>query len=191
MAKYPKDQFDDLPADLARVGAHRAVPKSGRGWITLAWAALVTVVFIVAGLFALTVLKSQLSLGEDPSATITAAPTAEPVVDPTTIDKARKITITVLNGSPTDGAEKTVAALLKKAKWPVGTQALASDRTQPTTIVYYSNPADEDVARGIVLALGYGDVKEGGGFLGAPVTIVLGADFAVSAATPTPTSTSN
>jgi hypothetical protein len=45
------------------------------------------------------------------------------------------------------------------------------------TIVYYSNPADEDIARGLVLALGIGEIRESTAFFGAPVTIVLGTDY--------------
>jgi hypothetical protein len=191
MANYPKDQFDDIPVDLARVGAHRAPAKPGKALAALGWAALVCVVFIVAGLYFLNVLRDQLAIGDDTGVTASVAPTAEPVLDPTTIEKSRNITITVLNASPQDGVEKTVFKFLKKAKWPVGASALASDRTQPTTVVYYSLPQDEDVARGIVLALGVGEVREGGGFIGAPVTVVLGADYLAAKATPSPTNTDN
>jgi hypothetical protein len=186
MANYPKDQFDDIPVDLARVGAHRAPAKPGRAWAVVGWAALVCVVFIVAGLYGLNVLRDQLAIGDDPGTAASVAPTADPILDPTTIEKSRNMTITVLNGTPSDGVEKTVFAFLKKAKWPVATNALASDRTQPTTVVYYSLPEDEDVARGIVLALGVGEVREGGGFLGAPVTIVVGADYLSAKATQAP-----
>jgi hypothetical protein len=43
--------------------------------------------------------------------------------------------------------------------------------------VYYSNPADEDVARGLVIALGTGEIKESLAYPGASVTIVLGSDY--------------
>lgn len=185
MPKYPKDQFDDIPADLARVGAHRAPAKSGRGWITFAWAALFTGIFVAAGVFGLSLLNGQgfLSEGEN-TALPSASPsqTADPVLDPTTIDPARAITITVLNGTPTVDLETAAGTALRTAGWPVGTFALASDREIKTTTVYYSNPADEDIARGLVLALGTGDVLESTAFLGAPVTIVLGADYEAPAA---------
>lgn len=185
MAKYAKDRFDDIPADLARVGAHRAPAASGRGWITLAWAALFTGIFVVAGVLGLSFLNGQGFLGTpQPTgpASASASPTAEPVLDPTTIDPARGITITVLNATTAVDLEKTVGTSLRTAGWPVGTFALASQRDIETTVVYYSNPADEDIARGLVVALGVGDVLESTAFLGAPVTIVLGADYTPPAA---------
>lgn len=186
MAKYPKDQFDDIPADLARVGAHRAPPKAGRGWITLAWAALFTGLFVLAGVLGLNLLNGQGFLGggseETGSPTSSPSMTAEPVLDPTTIDPARGITITVLNATPTVDLETTAGTALRTAGWPVGAFALASQRDIEKTTIYYSNPADEDVARGLVIALGAGQVLESTAFLGADVTIVLGSDYTPPAA---------
>ena len=179
MAKYPTDQFDDIPADLARVGAHRAPAKGGRGWITFAWAALVTGIFVLAGIFGLSWLNDQSFFDDGGTAlpTTSATPEADPVLDPTTIDPARAITITVLNGSPTVGSETVAGAELTALGWPIGATALASQRDIDTTVVYYSNPLDEDIARGLILALGIGEIRESTAFLGAPVTIVLGADY--------------
>lgn len=177
MAKYPADQFDDIPADLARVGAHRAPPKAARGWITFAWAALATGVLVVGGLFGLNTLRGLSFLGEQPtsSATPSAEVTADPVLDPALIDPARGITITVLNGTTTVGLENTAGDAL--VGWPVGARLVASDRTEETTIAYYGDPANEDVARGIILALGTGEVRESTAYTGASVTVVLGADY--------------
>jgi len=185
MAKNPTDQFDDIPADLARVGAHRAPAKGGRGWITFAWAALFTGVFVLAGIFGLSWLNGQSFFDDGGSALPSSTPTpeADPVTDPTTIDPARAITITILNGSPTVDSESAAGAELTALGWPIGALALASDRDIDTTVVYYSNPLDEDIARGLVLALGIGEIRESTAFLGAPVTIVLGSDY-VPAATP-------
>jgi hypothetical protein len=115
-------------------------------------------------------------LGEAPtvSATPTAIKTADPVLDPTTIAPERAISITILNGTPTVDLEDSAAAAL--AGWPVGAALLASNQTEPTTIVYYRDPANEDVARGVVLALGVGEVRESTA-LAAPITVVLGADY--------------
>ena len=176
MAKALKDQFDDIPADLARVGAHRAPPRPGRGWITFAWAALFTGLFIVAGSFGLNALRGLSFIGEAPTSSVTpsAEVTAEPVVDPATIDPARAISITILNGTPTANLEDTAGAAL--AGWPVGALLVATERDEPTTVVYYGDPANEDVARGLVLALGVGEVRESTAYA-APITIVLGTDY--------------
>jgi hypothetical protein len=176
MAKTPKDQFDDLPTDLARVGAHRAPPRSGRGWVTFAWAALFTGLFVLAGSLGLNALRGLSFLGTSPtpSATPTVIKTADPVLDPTTIAPERGITITILNGTTTVDLEDSAAAAL--TGWPVGATLVATNRTEPKTIVYYGDPANEDVARGVVLALGVGEVRESAAYV-APITVVLGADY--------------
>lgn len=188
MAKYPRDQFDDIPPDLARVGVHRAPLKRGRGWITFAWAALFTGLFIAAGYFGLGAFRG-LSFSAEPTsfATPSAEVTVDPVLDPALIDPERAITITILNGTTTIGLEKVAATSL--VGWPVGASLTADNRDEEKTVIYYSNPADEDVARGLALALGVGEIRESSAYLGASVTIVLGADYTGPAAeeeTPAP-----
>lgn len=186
MASYPKDRFDDLPKDLVRVGAHRAPKKRGGGWIGFAWAALATGVLVVGGLFTLSLIDPGvrfeipgLPVASEPAAAPTEepTPTALPLTDPATIDPARLITITVLNGTPVAGQQTVAGDALAAAGWPVGSTTTASTSDVEKTTVYYSNPADEDIARGLVAALGGGEISESTAFLGAPITIVLGADY--------------
>jgi hypothetical protein len=185
MATHPRDRFDDLPHDLVRVGAHRAAPKRGRGWIAFAWAALATGLLVVGGLFVVAQLDDfELDLpilSDSPTATDTAVPeptsTVVPVTDPTTIDPARDITITVLNGTPVIGEQDAAGDSLAALGWPVDSRANASTTDVATTTVYYGDAANEDVARGLLVALGVGTVLESDSFLGADVTVVLGADY--------------
>jgi len=187
MATFPKDQFDTLPEDLARQGAHRAPKKRGGGWIGFAWAALATGVLVVGGLYGLSLIDSSIrfevpgiSAGEeevDDTPTESATPEVPALTDPTTIDKARGITITVLNGTPTAGLQDVAGNALATAKWPIGTRTTSSQTDIEKTFVYYKNAADEDIARGLVLALGVGEIRESAAFIGAPITIVLGADY--------------
>jgi hypothetical protein len=190
MAKFPEDVFDDFPEDLARVGAHRAPRKRGGGWVGFAWAALATGALIVGGLYAVSLVNNEVSFEipgfvepiAEETPTPTPTPTVEALTDPTLIDPARLITITVLNGTPLVGLQNTATDALTGLGWPVISAAKASTTDIEETFVYYSNPADEDIARGLVLALGVGDVRESTAFLGAPVTIVLGADYQLPAA---------
>jgi len=185
MANYPKDRFDDIPEDLARVGAHRGPQKKGRGWIGFAWALLATGVLIFGGLFAISkILDINLDLpfipvAVTPTPTPTPTPTATPITDPTTIDAARNIIVTVLNGTETLGLENTVGDALAASGWPIGTRANASEKNITETFVYYSDPANEDVARGLSLALGIGTIRlvDASAFPGVPVTVVLGSDY--------------
>ncbi len=191
MASYPKDRFDRLPEDLARVGAHRAPRKRGRGWIGFAWALLATGVLVFGGLFGISrFLNIDLGIGlfpviAEPTPTPTPTPTMAPVTDPSTISPDRKITITVLNGTPVAGLQGTVGAELAAAGWPIGTQANASVDDIEQTYVYYIDPLDEGVARGLAIALGVGDIRlvDPETVSSAPITIVLGADYSAGTTT--------
>ncbi|MBX3094188.1 MAG: LytR C-terminal domain-containing protein [Cryobacterium sp.] len=192
MANFPKDRFDELPDDLQRVGAHRAPARRGRGWIGVGWSVLATLVLVVAGVFALSVINDDFRLPfvqaeeEEPSfAPIPSElPDAEPVVDP-------EVSITVLNGTPMAGLATTVGDELVAKGWTgaslgIGSRANAADRDIDDTIVYYSSAELEGAARGLVIDLGVGEVRLSADYPNSPITIVLGADFRLSAPTEAP-----
>jgi hypothetical protein len=190
MASFPRDRFDDLPSDVDRVGAHRAPRKSGRGWIAFAWAVVATALLVVAGLFALSLVNPDFELPFAPGETETPTPsetiveTAAPITDPTTVDPARMATLTiaVLNGTPTTGLSNTAADQIAAAGWPDPSRAAASATDEPATYIYYSDPADEGIARGIMQLIGAADVQLSDAFPVASITVVLGADYAPPAA---------
>lgn len=190
MASYPKDQFDVAPDDLRRVGAHRVPAKKGGGWIIFAWALLATGVLVVGGLFGLSKYLgidlglSFLTADATPTPTLTPTPTAHPLTDPSKLPPTRGIKITVLNGTAIVGLQDGVAASLTAQGWPVDTATQASQKDVQETTVYYADVANEDVARGVVLAIGKGRIRlvSAGTFPGAPITVVIGRDFPV----PTP-----
>ncbi len=186
MASFPPDQFDELPADLTRVGAHRAPPRRGRGWIRFAWAALATGVLVAAGLFGLSRIDPNLSLhfpgagtSDSASPSASSTPTAEAITDPTKAPAGLPLAISVLNGSSTDGLQDKAGDVIKAAGWPNPGRALSTVRTEKTTVIYYSSAAYEGVARGLAVLLGVGaNVRLSDAFPGSQVTIVLGADYA-------------
>lgn len=190
MAAYPKDRFDDLPEGVVRVGAHRTPKKRGRGWIAFAWAALATFALIFGGTFVMTRffgIDMGLSIFEPPAAptpTPTPTPTADPITDPSTIDPARVIRIEILNGTPIVGLQATIAESLRAEGWAIASAVPSSAKDVAKTFVYYTNPDDEDVARGLAIALGTGEIKlvTPETFPTAQITIVIGADYPV----PTP-----
>ncbi|TPW65374.1 LytR C-terminal domain-containing protein, partial [Schumannella sp. 10F1B-5-1] len=93
--------------------------------------------------------------------TPTVIETAEPVTDPSTLDPAylAALTLSVLNGTPTQGLSNTAGDQIAAAGWPNPSRAAASNTSEPLTIVYYSNPDDEGVARGIAQLVGATDVQ--------------------------------
>ena len=192
MAAYPKDRFDQLPEDLKRIGAHRGPKKKGGGWVGFAVALLATGVLVFAGLWGLSKFVG-LDVGlpifdaaPTPTPSPTPTPTAEPVLDPTTIDPARAISVTVLNGTPTVDLEDTVGDALAAVGWIVDGRALAGQKDVEKTTVYYSDPANEDVARGVVVSLGMGQIRlvSPETFPASPLTLVIGADYPGAAVAP-------
>jgi hypothetical protein len=194
MATFPRDQFDDIPEDLHRVGAHRAPAKKGRGWFAFLWAILATVILVAGGLFALSRFDSRFALDiplfqpeETPTPTPTPIQTADPVTDPVAWSTENPelwaaLTVSVLNGTPTQGLANLAGDQLVAAGWPDPARANASVRDEEATIVYYSSEDYEGVARGIAQQLGVTEVELSEAFPGATVTVVLGADYVPPAA---------
>ncbi|KIU03898.1 LytR C-terminal domain-containing protein [Frigoribacterium sp. MEB024] len=188
MPKFDRDRFDDVPADLDRVGAHRAEKRPGSGWIGFAWAALAVGVLVGAGVVYLGVANNSFQFvnpsasgtteaqaPDTETATLSATPTVAPLTDPSQVDPA-VTTITVLNGTATAGLAGSASERLETAGWVVGTQGNASERVATST-VYYSAADDEAAALGLAQQLGITDVEASEAFPGAAVTIVLGADY--------------
>jgi hypothetical protein len=190
MANFPQDQFDRVPAELKRVGAHRTPGKRGRGWIRFAWAALATGVLVVGGLYGLSRVNPDVSFelpsfggGEEPvSSPSPSTSTVPPVTDPATVPAELGLTISVLNASSLDGAHNTAGDAIAAAGWPDPSRNNAAVRDIEATVVYYRSADFEGIARGLVQLLGVGSVQLSDRYEGAPVTIVLGEDYATVAA---------
>lgn len=188
MASTPRDRFDDLPDDLRRVGAHRAPAKRGRGWIAFAWAALATGVLVVGGLYGLSRVNPAISfelpeLGggpAQPGTSQTPKPEVTPITDPGLVDPALQLSISVLNGSPTEGVQLTAADQIELAGWPKPAAAVAGSRGEETTVIYYNGSDYEPIALGLAELLGTdpANIRNSDFYLGAKITIVLGADYA-------------
>lgn len=187
MAQFPPDQFDQVPADLRRVGAHRTPAKRGRGAIAFAWAALATGVLVIGGLYGLSRVNPDVSFelpsfggGEDPVASpAPTTSTAPPITDPAQVPEGLALTISVLNGSSVNGLQNTAGDAIKDAGWPNPSRNTSTSRDVETTTVYYRSAEYEGIARGLLQLLGVqGSVQLTDSFPGAPVTIVLGEDYA-------------
>jgi hypothetical protein len=87
----------------------------------------------------------------------------------------------VLNGSSVDGMQNTAADAIAAAKWPNPARNNASARDIEQTVVYYRSAEFEGIALGLQQLLGVGSIQLSDRFLGAPVTIVVGEDYATVA----------
>src|ERR1700679_3020559 len=116
---YPKDRFDEVPENQQRVGAHRAPPRKGRGWIGFGWAAVATLVLIGIGVIGLFAANGTITI-HDPLASgapaSSSSPSATPTPTPTpTVNPA--LNVAVLNGTKVPGLAADIAAKLKADGW--------------------------------------------------------------------------
>ena len=191
MANFPQDQFDEVPAELKRVGAHRAPRPRGRGAIAFAWAALATGVLVVAGLYGLSRLDPNFTFALPDfggGGTVTRSRRRRPAprrsrrspIRPPSIPTLG-LSISVFNGSAADGLQNTAGDAIAAAGWPDPARANADQRDEETTVIYYRSTEFEGIALGLAQLLGVGTIQLSDAFLGAPVTIVVGADYATVA----------
>lgn len=188
---FPKDRFDVVPADLERVGAHRAPHRRGRGLLWLVWCLVAILVIVGAGWIYLHVLDNNLvdDSASSPQATVTetATPTATPTASATPTATATptptativpSAQVSILNGTGRAGLAATAATRLKSAGWGAVTTGNAPQRAAATS-VYYSDPVQRGVALGVAQSLGVSTVTQSAQFAGdgAVVTAVLGADY--------------
>jgi hypothetical protein len=178
---FPRDRFDDVTETSGRVGAHRAENPRMRGGVIFLWAAVTTVVLVVAGIFGTLVVSGRVTLFPEPVATPTTAPGVEPVQDTT-------YPVLVLNATGEAGLATQVRDSVVGAGWP-DSMVIASDAgsTFDTTTVFYVNEADEAAALGLAEVIGGADVAQSDqyaqfypaeteGDASRVLTIVLGAD---------------
>ena len=189
MAEYPPDRFDNIADDVDRVGAHRAPRPRGRGFVMVAWAALASGALVVGGLYGLSLISDSVSFEipgfvaepepePEPTEEPEPEPTVEPITDPALAVLPEGFTITILNGAGIAGLGGSADDILTASGWPVGTVTAAGQDDLAETVIFYSTPDLEGVARGMAVLLGVGAVEISDAFPGAPITIALGRDFA-------------
>ncbi|QHC56163.1 LytR cell envelope-related transcriptional attenuator [Rathayibacter tanaceti] len=173
---HPRDRFDEIPATEGRIGAHRRPPAPHARAIAFAWAALATGVIVLLGFIGLLVIDNRVQFTDvftapTDAAGASSAPTAVATVDPS-------LGVAVLNGTATAGLAASAGDALTTAGWSVPTVANANTENVATTTVYYTDPALEGAALGLVGSLGTGSVALSQDFVetGA-VVVVLGADY--------------
>ncbi|PNW10686.1 hypothetical protein C1632_02700 [Microbacterium testaceum] len=154
---FPRDRFDDLPAESGRVGAHRAEKPRLRGWIVFLWAAIATLLLIIAGIFATLVVSGRISLGADtaPSPTVSAEPTIPAVVD-------TSYSVVVLNGTSDSGLAASVRDQIVAAGWSGdNVETGTSDSTDfADTTIYYRLESDEAAAEGLAQTIGGAQIAQ-------------------------------
>ncbi len=175
-ARPPRDRFDDVPADLARVGAHRA-PVRRRGWVTFAWAALATGLLVGVGVLGLGVIEQRVG-GTAATETAGTGASSGPAA---TVDPQAQVA--VLNATTTTGLAKAASTTLEADDWTVASTANADVQDVKTSTVYYGSDGQLGAAKGLAKSLGItrtakSDRYDVGGR--SRLTVVLGADWSAS-----------
>ena len=175
----PRDRFDDVPTDLARVGAHRAPARRGRGLVTFGWAALATGVLVGAGVLGLSVIERGVATtGGGTTTTSGSSSVAAPAA---TIDP--NASVVVLNATKTSGLAASAAATAKSDGWKVSSTANADTQGVKISTVYYGDKAAQGAALGLAKSLGIGRTQQSDRFDvqgRTRLTVVLGSDFTAS-----------
>ncbi|MGV1033848.1 MAG: LytR C-terminal domain-containing protein [Microbacteriaceae bacterium] len=173
--KFLPDRFDELPSHPARVGAHRAGPAKYRRLKYVGWSLLAVVVLSAVGIGSVVAIDNGIFSSADDASSV-LNPTVTPTIDPS-------VPITVLNGTPTDTLDESVADELTQAGFTIGSSTNADKQDVRQSIVYYSSAQYQAVAQGVANALGISTVKQSTSFdaIGSSVTVVLGTDFVPSA----------
>ncbi|MGA1828542.1 LytR C-terminal domain-containing protein [Microbacterium sp.] len=186
---FPRDRFDDLPADAGRVGAHRAENPRMRGWVVLLWAILATVVLVAAGIFGTLLVTGRVVLFPTPTPTATPLPVVTPVVDPS-------YAVLALNATPEQGLATQMKDVVVAAGWAEDTvsagEAGSTDFLETT--VYYYLPADEAAAAGLAGVIGGAKIVQSDAYQpvddpeAKQLVIVIGLDRTANppSATPSP-----
>lgn len=184
---YPKDRFDDLPVDRARIGAHRAENPRLRGGLVFLWSAVATIVLIAVGIFGTLIATGRVV--PFPAASESPAPiaTAEPTID-------TGYTVLVLNATGESGLANRVRDEIIDAGW-AGDAVLASEAGADDfelTTVYYPTAEDEGAARGVAQLVGATRLVLDDAYQPADdpdarqLAVVIGLDRADPADAPTP-----
>lgn len=185
---FPKDRFDELPADVERVGAHRAENPRLRGGVMFFWAFVSVLVLVAAGIFGTLVVTGRIALFPAPEAAQTEAPpqVVAPVVD-------TSYPVLILNATTQRGLAGQLRDTVIAAGWN-GDSVDAGDAASQdfeTTTVYYPAPEHEAAARGLADVIGGAEVAVSDQFPGTTsadgavtpqLTIVIGADRATEEA---------
>lgn len=187
---YPKDRFDDLPADTGRVGAHRAENPRIRAGVVVFWSFVSIIVLVAVGIFGTLVYTGRISLFPEAEPTSAAAPAEEvaPVVDTT-------YPVLILNATPQRGLANSTRDAVIGAGWTAEAVSAGEAGSQDfaTTTVFFTAAEDEGAARGLAEVIGGAAVELSDAYPGAvdadgvaakQLTIVIGADRVTSGEAP-------
>jgi hypothetical protein len=191
VGKRPMPDSFDHPPKIRRVGAHRAPKKGGGAWLRVMWVALATVALTAVGIIFVVIGPENLLFPESSNSSQEAQTDEEQelpgITDPAT-------TVTVLNGTTTPGLGDEVAGIITEGSYgTVEFVGNSADQTATISAVFYSDPADEALAKGLGEKLGgiFYYLREDYTTFGTQLVVLIGSDYQSTLPSPSATSGSD
>lgn len=172
------DPFD-TPQMGKRVGVHRAPRRRGPNWIFVMWAALLTLLLVVAGIVYIVIGVGNVKLPNPLQSSATGGQTVatevEPVVNPAA-------TVTILNGTADAELGASASAYITDQQLGViGNESTTETPDITISAVFYADPADEAAALGLAAKLGgmQAHLTDSYVGLGTQLVVLIGTDLAL------------
>lgn len=150
-ARRPLPDSFDKPPKLRRVGAHRAPKPASAAWLRALWILLATAALTALGIIFVVIGPENILFPQGNNSSqeaVTPEEEVKGVTDPAT-------TITVLNGTTTPGLGDEVASIIRDNQYgTVEFVGNSDDQTATISAVFYTNPDDEALAKGLGEKLG-------------------------------------
>lgn len=171
-----RDRFDEVPK-ISRVGAHRAVEKVGSRGMRFVFALLATLILTAAGILLVMMQPKSVSFMDE--LVKDGAPVATPVVIEAEVDSGTSII--VLNGTAHENLALDIDEIIVDEGW--GSTLFSGDaenRDVEISAIFYSDPADAGLAKGLGENLGGISFYESDQFAsyGTQLTVLIGNDYA-------------
>lgn len=187
--KFLPDRFDEIPREPGYIGLRRLRRRRAFWLIPTAVLAGSSLLLVALGLWWMDRAGDSLEFAVpdvplvEPEPEIAPEPEEEtepealdPIINPSA-EQAAGLTVTVLNGTLTQGLAASAGELLTAEGWPEQTLANADTSTVEESYVAYSREEDKALALGAAEILGIESVVEAERDFGARITVVLGADY--------------
>jgi hypothetical protein len=191
MAKqnFLPDRFDDIPKEPGYLGLRRLRRRRALWLIPTAVLAGSSLLLVGLGLWWMDRAGDSLEFDVpeipivqpeiDPEPETVPEPeleTVEPIVNPNA-EEIAGLTVTVLNGTLTQGLAAGAGDRLTAEGWPEAVYANADTNTVEESYVAYGREEDEALALGAAQILGIDSVRLTDRNFGARITVVLGSDY--------------
>jgi hypothetical protein len=187
--KFLPDRFDDIPKEPGYIGLRRLRRRRAFWLIPTAVLAATSLLLVSLGLWWVnrTADLLEFEVPEIPLVQPEIEPEPEPEPEPETVepivnpnaDQVAGLTVTVLNGTLTQGLAAAAGERLAAEGWPEALFANADTNTVEESYVAYGREDDEALALGAAQILGIESVVLTDRNFGARITVVLGSDYQV------------